>query len=810
MSAPGDFDTRGPTVLAVTVATIVLASVFVIARLISRFCIVKRHSWDDNWMIVAWVLAIGLSFSIAYGTSKGLGRHTTDIPPEWMLPLKRSEYAFSVLYNPALMASKSSILIFYLRLSRNTKKVLRLASYVTLVIVNVSGIVLTFLNIFQCRPVYLAWNASPMDNRCFSIVTIFLCSAPVNIVTDLAILVLPIPVLTGMRLPRKQKTILTATFGLGIFVTIVDVVRIFYLQKASLDVRNQEIVSSNGGKGEDYPWNASFALMWSAVEVNVGIICACIPTMKPLILRILPVMLKDHSGDPSDMTSSQHSNRPDMRKRPSQRQESIAVAREGSVGLDLPPPVAIRNEFQDEIDRMGFLTTPDMNPEMIMTPTPSSRTTEHETYFGFFEMKKPKSMLKTKGADSFKYCLAVTILFFLWGFSYGLLNNLNSAISMLAGYSTIQTVGLATIYFGAYLVGALGVGQWTLRCGGFKATFMTGLCIYGVGAIMFWPSAVLTSYPGFMISTFVAGFGLSVLETAANPFIALCGPARYAEFRLLLAQGVQGIATNVSQILAQKALFAGTLSLLDVQWTYLAVALFAVVLLLFFYYMPLPEAADVDLQIQADELGIPKYHCQMSWMPVIYVTLGLGIMAQFLYVGLQQCNSIWFKKLIEEVQGDSPLVMSPDNYVLMAQSIFTISRFLAAFLCLIIEPRILLLIIFVGGLAFSILTFTWHTNSNNMAMSVIFDFISESPVWPLIFAITLRGMGKKTKSAAAYLTASASGGAVFPFVVYGIQRSHTIQYSLCVVTALYAVAIVFPLYLNLAPAARRQVSSRGS
>ncbi|RFU26944.1 hypothetical protein B7463_g9380, partial [Scytalidium lignicola] len=781
MSANGDFVTRGPTVLAVTTTTIVLASVFVIARLISRFCIVRSHTWDDYWMILAWVLAIGLSFSINYGTSKGLGRHTTDIPPQWVAPLKKSEYVFSILYNPALMASKNSILIFYLRLARNTWKVLRIASYVTLAVVNVSSIVLTFLNIFQCRPVSLAFTTAATESRCISIVTIFLCSAPVNIVTDLAILVLPIPVLTSMRLPRKQKTILLVTFGLGIFVTVVDVVRIYYLQNAALDVHNQELLSTNGGQGADYPWNASFALMWSAVEVNVGIICACVPTLKPLILRILPSMLKDRSGEGSDMTSSQHSNRVDMRKRSSQTWNSIVATSTQQTGIGLTQLQSVasppRDDLEEEISRMGFLTTPDMNPEMIrVAPTLSSPSTERETYFGFFRYEKAKD-----------------------------------AISTLAGYSTAQTVGLAAIYFGAYFFGALSVGQIALRCSGFKSTFMAGLCIYGIGTLMFWPSAVLTSYPGFMISTFVVGFGLSVLETAANPFLALCGPPRYAEFRLLLAQGVQGVATNLSQILAQKALFTGTPSLLDVQWTYLAVTLFAVALLLFFYYMPLPEASDIDLQIHANELGIPKYHPHISWLPVIYTTLGLGILAQFLYVGLQQCNSIWFKGLIESLEGNTTLLMSPDNYVLLGQSIFTISRFVGAFLCLIMEPRILLLLIFIGALAFSILTFTWTTTSNNIVISVFLTFIFEAPVWPLIFAITLRGMGKNTKAAAAYLTASASGGAIFPFVMYGIiKQGHSLQYSLCVVTALYAFAILFPLYLNLAPAARKQVNARVS
>lgn len=109
--------TRGPVVLVVTAVMIILSTLFVLLRLISRFGIVRRVAWDDYFMIIAWVcdfssfqsnrsapnfvlqfLAFGLSFSICYGTHVGLGMHEVDIPENWNAALKKSEYAFSVLY----------------------------------------------------------------------------------------------------------------------------------------------------------------------------------------------------------------------------------------------------------------------------------------------------------------------------------------------------------------------------------------------------------------------------------------------------------------------------------------------------------------------------------------------------------------------------------------------------------------------------------------------------------------------------------------------------------------------------------------
>ena len=205
----------------------------------SRFFVVKKPGWDDYAMIVAWLLAFGASFSIIYGTTKGLGRHQQNIPDEWLPDMQQAAYAFSVLYvrctctlyahankaqNPALMATKTSILIFYLSLSA-TQKVFRWATITTLIVVNVGGLALTILNIIQCRPVSAAWQSPvPTTAHCTNIVTLYLSSAPLNIITDLAILFLPMPILTSMRLPKKQKIILVITFGFGIFVAIVDVV----------------------------------------------------------------------------------------------------------------------------------------------------------------------------------------------------------------------------------------------------------------------------------------------------------------------------------------------------------------------------------------------------------------------------------------------------------------------------------------------------------------------------------------------------------------------------------------------------------
>ncbi|KAF7561292.1 hypothetical protein G7046_g2854 [Stylonectria norvegica] len=861
MDDGGGIPDRGPAVFAVTAATLVLASVFVVARLVCRTFIVRRFTWDDRIMLMAWLMAFFLSFTICYGVRNGLGRHDIYISDSHLPILRRSEYVFSILYNPALMATKTSILIFYLRLSKNTQRVLRFASWATLAIVNIAGVILTFMNIFQCRPTEAAWSADFNERTtCIPLLTEFICSSPVNIVTDLAILALPIPVLTGMRLPTRQKTILVLTFTVGIFVTIVDVIRIYYLQQAITQVPtgpSGDPASRFGGQA-DFAWNASMSLMWSAVEVNVGMTCACVPTLKPLVLKLLPSMLYDPNGTRSTTNTSKGPNDSDT---PSTNNHSSVAA---------PSPVAfpgLQRALSDSnapLSAMEFLTTPFMTPadegsqaahstRPRTNVTSSASTQENGVYFGFVNMAKPKSMLKSNAAESFKYCTVVSILFVLWGISYGLLNTLNNVVASVNHMTTAETLGMTSVYFGGgYFFGPLLVGEWILRrdehnrsrrhkhngaesTGGFKVTFIVGLCIYGIGTIIFWPSAVTSSYGGFMLSNFVVGFGLSVLEVGANAFLILCGPAEYGETRLLLAQGLEAVGSVLSGLLAQKVFFkniaektsSNSMTLINVQWTYLGITLLCVILALFFYYMPLPEVNDSELEESAKHLPVDPQKRSFGGLQLRTWSLILAVLAQYTYVAAQECNSTFFRSLMisiipnnsktgqdaasgttDAMDQDKPpgVAISIQDYLLIAHTAFAVSRFLAAgFTYLAVshprlpQPRTVLSICIALCFVTALLPVAVRTpNPNLLVIPVILFYFFEGPIWPLVFAIGLRGQGRRTKRAAAFITMGASGPAFFPFVMYGIiTTGGTVQTAFIVIIALQAVTMVYPIFLEL-------------
>lgn len=89
---------RGPSVFAVVTATLVWGSIFVAARLYTRLAIVRQFTWDDWFIVLAWLLAFAVTLTIDLGTQHGLGRHDSDIEADHWETLRHCEYVFSVLY----------------------------------------------------------------------------------------------------------------------------------------------------------------------------------------------------------------------------------------------------------------------------------------------------------------------------------------------------------------------------------------------------------------------------------------------------------------------------------------------------------------------------------------------------------------------------------------------------------------------------------------------------------------------------------------------------------------------------------------
>jgi FHS family L-fucose permease-like MFS transporter len=402
----------------------------------------------------------------------------------------------------------------------------------------------------------------------------------------------------------------------------------------------------------------------------------------------------------------------------------------------------------------------------------------------------------------------VTILFFMWGFAYGLLDVLNSRFQVALDITRGESSGLQAAYFGAYFIGPLTYSGWFLRRFGYRYTFILGLSIYCVGALMFWPAAVKRSFGGFCGAMFLAGSGLSTLETSANPYIAVCGPPKYSEFRLELSQSVQAVGSVVAPVLAAQVIFknVGTdgKSLEAVQWVYLGIAAFVGILAGIFYFAPIPEITDSDMADQAEMTTSATGYVDKPLRK--QYTLFWGTAAQFSYVAGQVGVAAYFINYFAEARPDLSVTEGHHegaNFYAIAQALFAVGRFAAAGLMYYGgKPRYVLLafqtliMIFISAAIGTDTGSATRPNWGGLSMLMIVLFF-ESCIFPIIFALTLRGLGRHTKRGASFLVSSVCGGAVGPVILGNVADHIGTRKAMCIPLIFFAIAWSYPIYLNL-------------
>ncbi|WWD05129.1 hypothetical protein V865_003201 [Kwoniella europaea PYCC6329] len=917
---------RSEAIFVVGIVMTTLATLFVMLRILSKTWVVKKVMWDDYITVLAWLFFLALSVATIIASRNGLGKVGVDIEPRWVGILRKCIYTFVVFYNPATMTIKLAILLLYRRMSE-VQPWFRYGTYATMLIVSLAGIVGTFIAIFQCRPINAAWKTddetgqSDDSGQCIDVIALFLSTAPINILTDLAILLLPLPILTGLRMEMRQKVALIATFCVGGFVTVVDVVRIAYLQQA---LRAERLFGDHGQLNAntqfgDYTFYISLSLSWSFIEISVGLMCSCTLVLKPLILRVMPAILRKKrptgvmgitqqedyaltirsaSVNGTESPEREKGKSPKSPQEPTScvqlspspqgiREETNAVSGSANGGtqaraeeqqteqeeifdflsiLKEEPPQYINgnsnnNNFNRNQNMTSISNNNNMVPEIKRVPSTSgnegqgpaqgkkpnraasnghgtntkstymnrirgysistkkSATVEEHTqgptakFFDFVNMGVNRHLTELGAREALGPILFVSILFFLWGFSYGLIGNLNGEIEGLLGFQPHESLGLQSAYWAAYLVGPVCVGYWTLTKKGFRFTFITGLTIYSIGAMAFWPSAVLTSFPGFVVSNFLVALGLSTLETAANPFIALAGPGELSEARLLFSQAIQAIGSLCSSLLSQRALFNNVdqMRLFKVQWCYLAVSIFVLFLAAIFYYVPLSEATDEDLEIKAsrrfNHAEITK-DCKSFGISTRVVLLVTGVFVISNYVSAQECISFTWNGFMEDIK---PTVDAQWMRTI-GQGLFFASRTIASFGCYIgIPPRYILGFCITGAFLAALLPMVLPTGNGALGTLILHMFF-EGPIFPLVFAMTIRGQGKHTKLTSTALMASISGAAIFPAVSYKVEAIHPSNrlIALIVVCSLYGSCLFFPVILTVNRNLRRWIDPKWS
>ncbi len=352
--------------------------------------------------------------------------------------------------------------------------------------------------------------------------------------------------------------------------------------------------------------------------------------------------------------------------------------------------------------------------------------------------------------------ILITSLFFMWGFARAILDVLNKHFQEELSISITQsTLVQATTYLGYFMM-ALPAGILITRFG-YRRGVVTGLLLFGIGALTFIPGASLMSFPIFLAALFVIGCGLVLLETSANPYAAELGEKATAASRLNLAQSFNGLGCILAPVIVGGFLFSDNNGGVEVPYTVMGVIVLIAALV--FSKVQLPEiSAKSDNKEKTDESDSSKQGLGATirdlWKRK---TFRYGLLALFCYeIAEISINSLF----INYATSDGWMDKATASIVLSfgALGLFMVARIAgSAIMSRVKAEKVLLVCAIMTVLGATAVALDLGAISK---AGVFVCYAFEAIMFPTIFAITISDAGKSVKIASSFLMMTPIGGAV--------------------------------------------------
>ncbi|KAF1952225.1 hypothetical protein CC80DRAFT_552648 [Byssothecium circinans] len=263
---PGAEKARQDAAVGVSVAMTVIGMVFVGLRMYTRAYIVRNMGMEDWTMLAAATLTLVFLLQFIIGAEKyKVGFSGMSITPTEMIESGKLGLSTIVVYKATVTLIKMSILMIYLRLA-----VTRMFTWLckgSIALLVVYQVVVIMVVPLECTPLRKAWDYS-VEGHCIDTALFYYITTAFHIVMDIWILFLPYKLIFSIPRPLREKLAVYSVFGLGFFGTICSIVRFHYL-----------VVVNNS---QDPSYDSLPISTWSVIEINVGIVCATMPTLRPL------------------------------------------------------------------------------------------------------------------------------------------------------------------------------------------------------------------------------------------------------------------------------------------------------------------------------------------------------------------------------------------------------------------------------------------------------------------------------------------------------------------------------------------------
>ena len=389
--------------------------------------------------------------------------------------------------------------------------------------------------------------------------------------------------------------------------------------------------------------------------------------------------------------------------------------------------------------------------------------------------------------------ISVTILFFLWGFITVLVDSLVPRLKEVFEMSYAKTVLVQFAFFTAFFVISLPAGAILTKIG-YKKGIVLGLVIMAIGCLLFYPAAEYRNFNVFLVGYFTLAGGITVLQVAANPYVALLGSEDGASSRLNLSQAFNSLGTTIAPVVGALFLLSDSvktseeINLLNstdkasyyaaeaatVQTPFLFIAAFIGILALTFSFIKLPKV--MEESPKGGYLALLKNKMMM-----------LGALGIFVYVGAEVAIGSFLVNYFDDMNlaviiAENQTMMNIANtiastfnktfsnsdpksllgiFIIFYWGGAMIGRFIGAYLTKIMSPGRVLSIFAL--LAIVLIAISINTVGLVSMWSILAVGLFNSIMFPTIFTLTLEGLGDLKAQASGLLCMAIVGGAIIPF-----------------------------------------------
>ncbi|KAK5996634.1 hypothetical protein PT974_01971 [Cladobotryum mycophilum] len=269
-------------------------------RLYTKAVFVGKLQIDDAFLILAWVVCMATIVLCLHMFATGSGGvHGWEISIHKYDIYMMDVFLAAFIYIIGGSLAKVSLLIFYFRLSPQTW--FMVAIWSTIVFITGYTVGIFFALIFACNPIAKSWDVRITGGECINRASLYIATAAVNIISDVIIFILPLPVIVRLQIPRRQKIGLLLIFVLGSLTIVTSIVRVTILPQMLTSL--------------DQTWVISWASVWIIVEANLIIMCASLPTIRKFLKHVAPRLVGDSiaSGSGNKGASGGSGNPPGFR-----------------------------------------------------------------------------------------------------------------------------------------------------------------------------------------------------------------------------------------------------------------------------------------------------------------------------------------------------------------------------------------------------------------------------------------------------------------------------------------------------------------